>query len=192
MSRHSCPALGALAVLLVSVAATGQQPGRDAITLEPQDYIEIQQLAARYIHAVEECSNGGYDYADLYTDDGEFAVAVQWGAAPDERRFRALGRDALAEAAGGGEDGCRPPETLLGYGIRHVVTAHVITPTSDGATGRSTLLAIGVGGNPTTIEYQGGYEDVYVKTAEGWRFKSRVHVFPNIEESVQFGSGGND
>jgi hypothetical protein len=52
------------------------------------------------------------------------------------------------------------------------------------------LLAIGVGGDPTTIEYQGGYEDVYVKTGDGWRFESRVHVFPNIAESVQFGSGG--
>lgn len=73
-----------------------------------------------------------------------------------------------------------------------MVTAHVITPTAAGATGRSTLLAIGVGGNPTTIEYQGGYEDVYVKTETGWRFKSRVHVFPNIDESVQFGSAGRN
>jgi hypothetical protein len=47
-----------------------------------------------------------------------------------------------------------------------------------------------VGGDPTKIERQGGYDDVYVKTAAGWRFKSRIHVFPNIRESVQFGSRG--
>ena len=67
---------------------------------------------------------------------------------------------------------------------------HVITPAPGGAIGRSYLLAIGVGGDPTTIERQGGYEDVYVKTPNGWRFQSRVHVFPNLRESVQFGSRG--
>ncbi len=66
---------------------------------------------------------------------------------------------------------------------------HVITPAPGGATGKSYLLAIGVGGNPTTIERQGGYEDVYVKTPAGWLFKSRTHVFPNLRQSVQFGAG---
>ena len=66
----------------------------------------------------------------------------------------------------------------------------MITPTADGASGKSYLLAIGVGGDPTKIERQGGYEDVYVKTPAGWRFKSRVHVFPNLRESVQFGPRG--
>ena len=28
-----------------------------------------------------------------------------------------------------------------------------------------------------------------MKTADGWRFQSRVHVFPNLRESVQFGRG---
>ena len=78
----------------------------------------------------------------------------------------------------------------MGYGISHIVVNHVITPSPDGATGKSYLLAIGVGGDPTTIERQGGYEDVYVKTRNGWRFKSRVHVFPNLRESVQFGPRG--
>jgi hypothetical protein len=63
----------------------------------------------------------------------------------------------------------------------------VITPSPEGATGKSYLLAIGVGGDPTVIERQGGYEDVYVRTPAGWRIKSRVHVFPNLRESVQFG-----
>lgn len=181
------------ACLLVMCAAQAQQSRSDgAGTLTPQDYIDIEQLSARYVHAVDNCTNGGYDYADLYTADGEFGLSEAWGTPPDEWRFRASGRDALAVAAGGGPDGCRDPTTLLGYGIHHVITAHVITPTATGATGKSTLLAIGVGGNPTTIEYQGGYEDVYVRTDAGWRFKSRVHVFPNMAESVQFGSGGSD
>jgi hypothetical protein len=71
-----------------------------------------------------------------------------------------------------------------------MIVNHVITPTAEGAVGRSYLLAIGVGGDPTKIERQGGYEDVYVKTRAGWRFKSRTHVFPGMAESVQFGSRG--
>lgn len=29
---------------------------------------------------------------------------------------------------------------------------------------------------PGTVERHGGYEDVYVRTAAGWRIKSRTHV----------------
>ena len=76
---------------------------------------------------------------------------------------------------------------MLGYGLTHLIVDLVITPTPTGATGRSILVALGVRGNPTTIERQGGYEDVYVKTSRGWRIKSRVHVFPNMATSVQFG-----
>lgn len=178
--------IGAMLLILGAVQARAQD---EPLQLTPQDYIDIEQLAARYVYAVEECTNGGYDYADLYTPDGVFGVSEEWNAPQERWRFRAVGRDELAGAAGGGEDGCRDPTTLLGYGIHHVLTAHVITPTATGAVGKSSLLAIGVGGSPTTIEHQGGYEDVYVKTPDGWRFKSRVHVFPNMAESVQFGRG---
>jgi hypothetical protein len=37
---------------------------------------------------------------------------------------------------------------------------------------------------------KGGYDDVYVKTPAGWRFQSRIHIFPNLRESVQFGPRG--
>lgn len=151
------------------------------------DYIEIEQLSARYAFAIEECTNRGYDYADLYTDDGYFAVSQKWG---ETGKIYARGREALARVDGGTATGCRDPKTMLGYGITHIIVDLVITPTPTGATGRSILLALGVGNNPTTIERQGGYQDVYVKTARGWRIKSRVHVFPNMSESVQFGHRG--
>ena len=185
-------------VLVLTLIASGlthaqtpnSEPAGSGASLSPRDYIEIQQLSARYAFLIDACTNGGYDFADLFTDDGEFSVADAWDPAADERRFLTTGRDALAVAAGGGPDGCRDPATLMGYGISHIVANHVITPTADGATGKSYLLAIGIGQEPTQIELQGGYEDVYVKTADGWRFKSRTHVFPNIDQSVQFGSGG--
>lgn len=37
------------------------------------------------------------------------------------------------------------------------------------------MLMIGLGGDPNKIEYDGYYDDVYVKTPSGWRFKSRLH-----------------
>ena len=37
------------------------------------------------------------------------------------------------------------------------------------------MLMIGLGGDPNKIEYDGYYEDTYVKTPKGWRFKQRMH-----------------
>ena len=37
------------------------------------------------------------------------------------------------------------------------------------------MLMIGLGGDPNKIEYDGYYEDTYVRTPDGWRFKQRVH-----------------
>jgi hypothetical protein len=174
--------------LLTAVSLQAQQtrPAKPT-TLTPQDYIDIQQLSAKYAFAIDTCTNGGADYADLYTDDGEFSVSQQWGVAGNRKT---KGRAALIKAAGGdAAGGCVDPKTTMGYGISHLIVNLVVTPTPDGAIGKSYLLAIGVGGDPTKIERQGGYDDVYVKTAAGWRFRSRIHVFPNLSESVQFGRG---
>ncbi len=178
-------ALGFVGLVAVHARQQGTQSTAKPMTLTALDYAEIQQLAARYPFAIDACTNSGYDYADLYTDDGEFSVSQEWGVAGTRKT---KGRDQLAAAAGGGPGGCKDPKTMMGYGISHIAVNHVITPTPEGAVGKSYLLAIGVGGNPTTIERQGGYEDVYVKTAQGWRFKSRVHVWPNSSQSVQMTS----
>ncbi len=182
--------LASTLVFALALAACGRQaasPPGPSMTLTSQDYAEIQQLSARYAFAIDTCTNSGYDYADLYTDDGQFSVSEGWG---DVGGVLAKGREALAVAAGGGKNGYQDPKTQLGYGIHHIAGNLVILPTPAGAKGKSYLLAIGVGGKPTTIELQGGYEDVYVRTPAGWRFKSRVHVFPDIKTSVQFGPGG--
>ena len=34
------------------------------------DYIQIQQLVAKYAEYIDTCSNNGYDYADLFAADG--------------------------------------------------------------------------------------------------------------------------
>jgi hypothetical protein len=168
---------------------SAQTSSAKVVMLTAQDYAEIGQLSNRYVWAIDACTNGGYDFADLFTDDGEFSLSEQFGV--PGTRARTKGREALANVAGGdGKGGCRDPKTMLGYGISHFIVSHVITATPGGAIGKSYLLAIGVGGDPTRIERQGGYEDVYVKTPAGWRFRSRTHVFPKMSESVQFGPAG--
>jgi hypothetical protein len=187
MFRRTISIAAMVGLAATATAAAGAQ-ARAPKALTPQDYIEIQQLSARYAFAIDTCVNAGADFADLFTEDGEFSVSQQWGV-PGNRKTK--GRVALMDAAGGdGVGGCKDPKTTMGYGISHIVVNHVITPTPDGATGKSYILAIGVGGDPTRIERQGGYDDVYVKTSTGWHIKSRIHVFPNIRESVQFGSRG--
>jgi hypothetical protein len=52
---------------------------------------------------------------------------------------------------------------------------HVITPSAEGARGRIYLVQLGMRG-PGSVDRHGGYEDVYVKTAEGWRIQRRMHV----------------
>lgn len=160
----------------------------DAMRLTADDYAEIEQLVVRYAWTLDHCTNGGYDYADLYVEDGQFSAAEEWGTTSNEQRmFIATGRDALARAAGGGEDGeCADPEEFLGTGITHLVSNHLITPTRDGAVGRHRLIAVGICGYPHLMELQGGYEDVYVKTEQGWKFQSRIHVFRQAP-SLQFG-----
>lgn len=151
-----------------------QEPAK----LSVADYIAIEQLTAGYPYKVDHCTNGGYDYADQYTPDGVFGVSSAWGSVG---KIWWRGRDHLAEAGGGGKGGCRVRKPTPGSpSVHHIVTSQVITPASGGAVGRSTLLAVTdpTADAPGSIEWQGGYEDVYVKTAQGWKFKSRFHVWP--------------
>ena len=52
---------------------------------------------------------------------------------------------------------------------------HQIRPSPGGATGRVYLVQLGMRG-PGSVDRHGGYEDVYVRTAAGWRIQSRTHV----------------
>jgi gluconolactonase len=167
-----------LGVLII--ATTGALPvaafAQKVTKLTPQDRIEIQELTDGYTYKIDYCTNSGYDYADMYTDDGVFGVSSQWGGGA---KIWYRGREELAVAAGGGKNGCGPKRSVGGVRVHHIATSLIVTPTATGAHGKSTLLATGVGGNPVAIEWQGGYEDEYVKTPKGWKFKSRLHVWPD-------------
>ena len=182
---------GLLALVVFLVQGKTARSADEGMVLTAQDYIEIQQLAARYAYAIDKCTNSGYDYADLYTPDGVFSIADENGV-PAAARFE--GRERLAEAAGGGKGGCIDPKTAPDrYSMAHIVANLVITPKPGGATGKSYLLVVGFGdplakesaAHPARAFAWGGYDDVYAKTPKGWRFKSRVHVWPGMPESLR-------
>ena len=91
---------------------------QQAPALTPQDYIAIQQLVSKYAYAIDECTNKGYDYADLYTPDGTFATAR---AGKTLNTF--AGRERLAAAARGGMPDCKD---VPWAGIVHMLVNHVI------------------------------------------------------------------
>ena len=142
-------------------------------SLTALDYHQITQLINRYAYGIDTCANDGYDYADVFTDDGVFIDMNSDAGFEAGGRVLARGREALAELIGGGSRGCETK--LVWTDWSHLMLNHEITPTADGATGRVYLVQLGMDG-PGSVARHGGYEDIYVKTADGWRIESRTHV----------------
>jgi hypothetical protein len=143
------------------IAAPSKAPGGSSTkgaSLTVEDYIEIQQLVSRYPYALDVDPDEGASYAKLFTPDAVF------------RQPRTEGREALAKLAASAPHG-----PLF---VRHFITNHVIDPTPDGATGKEYLVVIDIGENgmPSSIFLGGHYDDVYARTPEGWRFKTRTFV----------------
>jgi hypothetical protein len=155
------------------MAGPAAQVAAQAPSLTALDYQEIAQLTNRYAYGIDTCGNNGYDYADVFTPDGEFIDRNSDAGFKAGGRVLAKGREALATLIGGGSRGCKTK--LVWTDWSHIMTNLVVTPTAEGATGRIYLLQMGMKG-PGSIERHGGYEDVYVKTPAGWRIKSRTHV----------------
>jgi hypothetical protein len=133
-------------------------------TLTAEDRLEILDLLHRYMFILDagEHHDLGYGYADLYVEDGTF------GSRPP-------GRESLAAAAGRTAEGGYAETHQRGpLDQIHLSVGEIIVPSPEGARGTSYLLMID--GPANQIYWAGWYEDVYVKTPRGWRFKSRVHV----------------
>ena len=134
--------------LLMLALATA--PAR-AAELTTQDYIDIEQLYAAYNHAID--TGDGEGWAAKFTPDGSFN--------------KYTGHDALV----GFIKNWR--EKMNGANRRHWNTNLRITPSADGASGAVLLMIVDVGTQPPSIVMTGQYTDALVKTANGWRFKSR-------------------
>src|SRR5262250_2439884 len=117
MSRQKAGRIAAIVLSLFAPAALAQRgPSAKPAALTAMDYIEIRQLVNRYAFALDTGGNNGYDYADLFSADGEFM------------RPYAKGREQLAALARGGKLG--PNNTV------HYIMNHVIEPSPEGATGK--------------------------------------------------------
>ena len=116
-------------LVLAAVLILGRSQGADPKVkpLTALDYIEIQQLNYKYAFALDNCSNHGEDYANLYTDDGVFVVGLNG--------IEFKGHAKLVEAAGGPT--CarvkQPHQT-------HTTENLVIEASLEGATGKSYLV----------------------------------------------------
>ena len=170
--------LGLGVVMVASIGATllAQTAGAPA-KLTAQDVLDIRGLIDAYPHLLDNCVNNGNDYADLYTPDATFGVSQEWGKA--KIWFR--GREQLRRAGGGTDTGCRPsPSQGHAY---HLNINPTIAATPTGAHAISTLLTITNDTNSRgdIVHWEGGYEDTFEKTPAGWKFKSRVHVWPEVE-----------
>ena len=143
-----------------SQASVGK-PAASFAGLAPIDYIEIRQLVARYAYAVDTGADNGNVYASLFAPDGAFA---------DRTGRETKGRDALAALA---RRNTRGPQSAF-----HFIVNHVIEPTTEGAVGKEYLLQlrIGEGERPNDVFGGGHYDDIYVKTPDGWRFKRRQFI----------------
>ncbi len=135
-----------------------QSPEKSGVTLTPQDYAEIQHLAIRL--------NQGADF-----HDSEMWVSV-W--TPDGVWTRTDGREFAGHE--GLSDYRRIRRAQVGgrSDIRHWTNGLVLTPTADGATGRSYYMILDITSAPPTPIAAGHYEDVFARTADGWRIKHRI------------------
>ncbi len=137
-----------LLVLAIAVPASAQMAA-----LTTQDYIEIQELYARYNHAMDLGIGAGQGVADTFTEDGVLNKTT-------------VGRQAIAELsrrAGGGPR-------------RHITTSLVLTPGADSVKGQAYYFLVDASSKEFNLVQGGQYDDTIVKTAKGWRFKTRQTI----------------
>ncbi len=153
---------------------SAQQRFDGAGVLTGQDYSEIYQLYSRYAQGTD------FREADLwlsvFTDDAVF----QPGANAD----LVVGMDALREWRAQ-NFAARPADRQT----RHWNSGWVITPTPEGATGRLYFLGVDVSSGGPAFGGSGHYEDIYVKTADGWRIKERRFVSDSSRHWMKDSSG---
>jgi hypothetical protein len=149
--------------------------------LTADDYVEIQQLVHRLNFALDYCGNGGRDFADLFVDGGRFVIDRG-----DGMPVVMSARDELIALAGGPDcDSRRTPPSAY---ILHLAESLVIEPAAEGARGMSYAIYPSSQGRRFSDDVAGQlgiYFDEYVRTADGWRFKSRRHVVNPVAGEIR-------
>ncbi len=160
MSKWTYAMAATLAVAITLPAVASAQSG----TLTDKDRAAIKQLSDNYVTYLDGCKST--EYANLFASDGSFVSGP---------RGTMTGPEKLAGLVTS-ERFCQPGATTKGT-MSHAFSKIVIEPSATGATGKVYL--------PGRNGASGGhYEDTYVKTPEGWKFKTRQYLSPK-EESAQ-------
>ena len=150
--------LAAAIGLAAALPALQAQKAAKSPALTPLDIIEIQQLVIRYAYGLDTAADDGHLYSDVFTPDGEFV---------GRQVPLTIGREALARVS-------RSVRKGNSQYVRHFITNHIIDPSPEGAKGKVYLMVVDCEEDqPSSIYIAGHYEDVYVKTADGWRIKYR-------------------
>ena len=141
----------------------GAQGTRGA-ALSGQDYAEIEMLMSRYNQAVDFEDRDMID--SIWTDDAVWAIHP---ARISPNGARVEGRESIVNmyvqrwAA-------RPQQ----HERRHWQNNLVVTPTAGGATSRVYVVSFEVSYSPPKPALSGHYDDVLVRTPDGWRIKERI------------------
>jgi SnoaL-like protein len=165
-----------------------QAQGGKAVELTAQDRAEIQELVGRYARALAECK--AEEYADLFAPETGYFFSNIRGELAGRDHLIALVKSEQqcnprpdgggragggSPPAGGGNSAARgnaggradAPNT----GANRPVPTVTIESTPAGVKGVALL------GNA------GKYEDEYVKTPKGWKFKARTVITPREEKA---------
>lgn len=140
-------------VLALMAGPRAQESGSKVRMLSTKDYVDIQQLYARYNLTIDTGDAEGW--AGTFTPDGVFNNSSR-------------GHDALVQFVHDWRD------KRNGANRRHWNSNLVITPTTGGAKGSVYLQLLDIGVRPAVPAMTAIYEDTLVKTATGWRFKLRI------------------
>ena len=150
--------------------------GQATTALNEQARIELQQLAGRYARALGSCSAD--EYAALFVMPGGYFASGTSG--------KVQGHKMLADLVLGQAHCIK--DTAIGGGPRNTSSgAAVPAANGRGGGGNGPVLTIetseaGVTGR-SVLRDHGHYEDVYIKTAQGWRFQSRTHLSAAQEQA---------
>jgi ketosteroid isomerase-like protein len=129
-----------------------------------RDVEEIKQLRARYVRLVD--TKDWAAWARLLSDD----FRLESDAGVHE------GRDAVVAMVSAA--------LSAGSTVHHCFTPEIVITGGDAATGTwamEDIVRIEVDGTPVAFHGYGHYRDEYVRTADGWRFRSSVETRLQID-----------
>ena len=156
---------------IVTAAAFLVAIGQAGGPVSPTDRAAIEHLLTTYNQALSSCASA--QYANLFTSDATF-TSDDFRGATHRRLYGKTatlsGHDRLVELVETEEFCLNPQQRAARAGTRGSEVGAfanlTLEVTPEGIRG---MLPLGNGGR---------YEDVYVKTADGWKFRSRKVVMP--------------